>query len=99
MNIAKIAIAALLLLATAACAKPTEKEFYSAKYTSAGGCNWTHVTCYAGEKRPENVIYEDNVCRFYFNFGELSVAHSHDEMVKNVILTRNENCTFQRAVL
>jgi hypothetical protein len=96
MKSAKFGIAALIILSTAACAKPTEKEYYTSRYTAPGGCNWTHVVCYAGQKGPQNVIYEDNVCRFYFNFGELSVAHSNDEMVRNVVLTRDENCIFDR---
>jgi hypothetical protein len=100
MKIARKALNTILMMmllssSVVACANAREKEHYTAMYTKNGGCNWTQITCFSGDKRPENVIYQDNVCRYYFNYGELSVAHSYDEMIRNVVLTRSENCVFQ----
>jgi hypothetical protein len=94
-NIQKIFALTVCVFATACAAHP--QEHYSAKYSvSNQGCSWTHITCYSGEPVAENVIYQDNVCRYYFNYGALAVAHSYEAIVQNVVLTRTENCTFQR---
>ncbi|MCB2082365.1 MAG: hypothetical protein KDD76_06970 [Rickettsiales bacterium] len=71
------------------------KEYYSKMYTAgAQACNWTQITCYAGDKRPENIVYQDNVCRYYLEYGKLSVGKSYDDPLRDVIFTQNGNCTF-----
>lgn len=70
-------------------------EYYSRMYTAnTDACKWTQITCYAGEKRPENIVYQDNVCRYYLEYGKLSVGRNYNEPLQDVVFTQNGNCVF-----
>lgn len=76
--------------ATACTARPKEH------YSSNNYCTKTKVTCWSGSPTPENVVYNKEVCRFYFHFGELSVAVKENDVVQNVALFKSESCVFER---
>ncbi len=71
-------------------------EYYTRIYTSGiDACKWTQITCYAGDKRPENVTYQDNVCRYYLEYGKLTVGKTYNDPLQDVVFTQNGNCVFR----
>jgi hypothetical protein len=88
-NLLTITMIGAILAVTSCQSRP--KEHYSS--LASNYCSKTEVTCFKGDG---SVLYHNVVCRYYFNYGELSIAQEASDTVSNVVLTRNESCVFNK---